>query len=277
MPRAEVNGISMNYEVAGDGPPIVLIHAWPTDHAVWQLQVPVFSQYYRTIAVDLRGCGQSSKPSGPNTPVMMSEDIVALLDVLGYERAAVAGISLGGIVAAQMTLDHPERVTASIWVGAPSDMDRFLITIDGETMLIVDAYMRILHPEGYPGFWEKVWKANIGLLFNEEFVQSRLGSYLITSIFEERYGRFNADPTAIIGILNGLRGWTIQDRLSSVSRPVQVVVGDHDPTLDYCEEQGRMTAGAEYVLMENSGHFSILDQTARFNEVALDFLRRTQA
>jgi pimeloyl-ACP methyl ester carboxylesterase len=277
MPRAEVNGISMNYEVAGDGPPLVLIHAWPTDHAVWQLQVPVFSQYYRTIAVDLRGCGQSDKPDGPNTPEIMSNDVAALLDVLGQERAAVAGISLGGIVAAQMTLDHPERVVSSIWVGAPSDMDRFLVTIGGETMLIADAYMRILQPEGYLGFWEKVWKANIGLLFNDEFVQSRLGSYLIRSIFEERYGRFNADPSSIINIINGLRGWTIQDRLSSVSRPVQVVVGDQDPTFEYCEEQGRLTAGAEYVRIDYSGHFSILDQPARFNEVALDFLRRTHA
>ena len=95
MPRAEVNGINMNYEVAGMVRRIVLIHAWPTDHAVWQLQVPVFSQYYRTIAIDLRGCGQSDKPAGPNTPVIMANDVVGLLDVLGYERAAVAGISLG--------------------------------------------------------------------------------------------------------------------------------------------------------------------------------------
>jgi 3-oxoadipate enol-lactonase len=277
MPRAEVNGIHMNYEVAGDGPPLVLIHAWPTDHAVWQLQVPVFSQYYRTIAVDLRGCGQSDKPSGPNTPAMMSDDVVALLDVLGYERAAVCGISLGGMVAAQMTLDHPDRVTSSIWVGAPSDSDRFLVTIEGDTMVIMDAYLRVLEPEGYPGFWEKVWKANIGLLFNDEFVQSRLGSYLIKSIFEDRYNRFNADPSSIINILNSMRGWSIVDRLSSVSRPVQIVVGDQDPTLDYCEEQGRLTAGAEYVLMEYSGHFSTLDQPARFNDVALDFLRRTDA
>ena len=277
MPRAEVNGIHMNYEVAGDGPPLVLIHAWPTDHAVWQLQVPVFSQYYRTIAVDLRGCGQSDKPSGPNTPAMMSDDVVALLDVLGYERAAVCGISLGGMVAAQMTLDHPDRVTSSIWVGAPSDSDRFLVTIEGDTMVIMDAYLRVLEPEGYPGFWEKVWKANIGLLFNDEFVQSRLGSYLIKSIFEDRYNRFNADPSSIISILNSMRGWSIVDRLSGVSRPVQIVVGDQDPTLDYCEEQGRLTAGAEYVLMEYSGHFSTLDQPARFNDVALDFLRRTGA
>lgn len=277
MPRAEVNGISLNYEVAGDGPPLVLLHAWPTDHAVWQLQVPVFSQFYRTIAVDMRGCGQSDKPPGPNTPAMMASDIVGLLDVLGYEKAAVAGISLGGAVAAEITLDYPERVTSSIWIGANSDADTFLITIGEETMVITEAYLRILEPEGYPGFWEKVWKANISLLFNEEFVQSRLGSYLISSIFEERYGRFNADPTAIINILHSIAGWSIVDRLSGLSRPVLVVVGDQDPTLVYCEEQGRMAAGAEYVLMQNSGHFSILDQTERFNTVALDFLRRTRA
>jgi 3-oxoadipate enol-lactonase len=277
MPRAEVNGITMNYETAGDGPPLVLLHAWPTDHAVWQLQVPVFSQYYRTIAVDLRGCGQSDKPVGPNTPSLMANDIVRLLDVLGYKRAAVCGISLGGAVAAEMTLDYPDRVTSSIWVGANSEADTFLITIGGETMVIMDAYLRVLQREGYLGFWEKVWKANIGLLFNDEFVQSRLGSHLITSIFEERYGRLNADPSSINNILNSIRGWSIVDRLPSLSRPVQIVVGDQDPTLDYCEEQGRLAAGAEYVLMENSGHFSILDQTARFNDVALDFLGRTHS
>lgn len=277
MPRAEVNGISLNYEVAGDGPPLVLLHAWPTDHAVWQLQVPVFSQFYRTIAVDMRGCGQSDKPAGLNSPAVMASDIVGLLDALGVEKAAVAGISLGGAVAAEITLDYPERVTSSIWIGANSDADTFLITIGEETMVISEAYLRILEPEGYLGFWENVWKANIGLLFNEEFVQSRLGSYLITSIFEERYGRFNADPTSIINILHSIAGWSIVDRLSGLSRPVQVVVGDHDPTLVYCEEQGRLAAGAEYVLMENSGHFSILDQAERFNAVALDFLRRTHA
>jgi 3-oxoadipate enol-lactonase len=277
MPRAEVNGITMNYETEGDGPPLVLLHAWPTDHAVWQLQIPVFSQYYRTIAVDLRGCGHSDKPVGPNTPSLMANDIVRLLDVLEYERAAVCGISLGGAVAAEMTLDYPDRVTSSIWVGANSEANTFLITIGGETMVIMDAYLRVLQHEGYLGFWEKVWKANIGLLFNEEFVQSRLGSYLITSIFEERYGRLNADPSSIINILNSIRGWSIVDRLPGLSRPVQIVVGDQDPTLDYCEEQGRLAAGAEYVLMENSGHFSILDQTARFNDVALDFLGRTHS
>jgi pimeloyl-ACP methyl ester carboxylesterase len=277
MPRAEVNGIKLNYEVAGDGPPLVLLHAWPTDHAIWQLQVPVFSQFFRTIAVDLRGCGQSDKPAGPNTPAVMANDIVHLLDALGYERAAICGISLGGAVAAEITLDYPDRVTSSIWVGANSEADTFLVTIGGETMVIMDAYLRILEPEGYPGFWEKVWKANIGLLFNEEFVQSRLGSYLIKSIFEERYSRFNADPGSIINILNSIRGWSIVDRLPNLSRPVQIVVGDQDPTLDYCEEQGRLAAGAEYVLIENSGHFSILDQTARFNDVALDFLARTHS
>jgi 3-oxoadipate enol-lactonase len=275
MPRASVKGVALNYEVAGDSLPLLFIHAWPTDHAVWQLQIPVFSQFFRTIGVDLRGCGQSEKPAGRNSPETMSEDMFGLLDVLGIERAAVCGISLGGVIAAQMTLDHPDRVIASVWVGAPSDCDRFLITIGNEAIPILDAYLRILEPEGYAGFWQKVWKANIGLLFNEEFVRSRLGAYLIHSLFEERYSRFNADSRSIIGILNGLRGWSILDRLPGVSRPVQVVVGDHDPTLEYCEEQGRLAAGAEYVVMEDSGHFTNLDQAARFNHVVLEFLGRT--
>jgi pimeloyl-ACP methyl ester carboxylesterase len=204
MPRAAVNGTHINYEVAGDGFPLVFIHAWPTDHAVWQLQVPVFSQYYRTIAVDLRGCGQSDKPSGPNTPRIMSNDIVALLDSLGHERAAVCGISLGAMVAAQMTIDHPDRVASSIWVGGPSDTDRFLITVGGETMVIMDAYLSVLQPEGYLAFWEKVWKANIPLLFNDEFVQSNVGSYLIRSLFEERYS--NDELATLTELLSRLPG-----------------------------------------------------------------------
>jgi 3-oxoadipate enol-lactonase len=275
MPRAFVNGIHMNYEVAGDGFPLVLIHAWPTDLAIWQLQVPVFSQFYRTIAVDLRGCGLSDKPSDPIDTVTQSDDVVGLLDALGIKQAAVAGISLGGMVAAQMTLDHPERVASSIWIGAPSDSREFFVTIGGETMLIADAYLQVLEPEGYPAFWEKVWKANIGLLVNEEFVKSRLGSYLLKSLFEDRYARLNADPSAIINIVDTMRNWTIRDRLQDVSRPVQVVVGENDPTLDYCKEQAALTKGAEYVLIEDSGHFCILDQTSYFNDVALDFLSRS--
>ena len=88
---------------------------------------------------------------------------------------------------------------------------------------------------------------------------------------KQRYGRFNADPRSIINILNGTGGWSIVDRLPGLTRPVQVVVGDQDPTYVYCQEQGRMARGAEYVEFEKSGHFCILDQAARFNDAALDF------
>ncbi len=275
MPRTQVGAISLNYETAGSGFPLVLIHAWPTDHAIWQLQMPVFSRDYHTIAVDLRGLGQSDKPPAPNTPEIMTRDLVGLLDALGIERAAVCGISLGGVVAAQMTLDAPQRVASAVWVGAPSYVDRFMITVGGETIPLAEVYLRVLEPEGYLGFWHKVWKANIELLFNEEFVQSRLGTYLIESLFEDRYARWNADARPIIDILHGLSTWNILDRLPTVTRPVQVVVGDHDPTFVYCEEQGRLTANAEYVVIDNSGHFCNLDNPARFNQVVLDFLHRT--
>jgi pimeloyl-ACP methyl ester carboxylesterase len=275
MPRATANGISINFEVEGSGFPLLLIHAWPSDHAIWQLQVPVFSERYQTIAVDLRGLGQSEKPAGRNDPEVMARDMVGLLDALGIERAAVCGISLGGCVAAQMTLDHPSRVASAIWLGAPSYVDKFMIDLGTETIPLVEAYQRVLGPEGYMGFWQKVWKPNIQFLFNREFVDSRLGQHLIASLFEDRYARFNADGRHAMNILDGLSTWSIQDKLAGNTRPVQIIVGDNDPTRSYDEEQARLTRGAEFVLVENSGHFSNLDQATYFNRVALDFLGRT--
>ena len=97
------------------------------------------------------------------------------------------------------------RQSAEIWVGASGDLDRFLLETESKTILLIDAYLRVLVADGHDGFWQKVWKANIRLLFNEEFVQSRLGTYVIQSLSEDRYSRFNADARSIIGIT---RDWS---------------------------------------------------------------------
>jgi 3-oxoadipate enol-lactonase len=274
MPYVRVNDVGLNYEVAGSGAPLLLLHGWSLDHAIWQLQIPVFSEHYQTFAVDLRGCGRSDKPTGPTSAEMLAADMVGLLDALGIVRAAVCGISLGGVVAAQMTLDYPERVAAAVWAGAPNHVEEFLLTVGDETLPIIDFYLRILEPEGYRGFWEKVWKANIGLLFNREFVTTPFGGYLIRTLFEDRYMRLNANPSPLVEIIKGQRTWSIRDRLPTVRRPVLVVVGAEDPTLPQCEEEGRLTAGAEYVVIENSAHLCNLDQPAHFNQVVLNFLNR---
>ncbi|MFN0000620.1 MAG: alpha/beta fold hydrolase, partial [Burkholderiaceae bacterium] len=94
MPYVNVKGNNIYYEAAGAGFPIVLLHPWPTDHAMWMLQVPIFSADYRVITPDSIGLGQSAKPRSGITLKGLADDVNALLDELGEKKAFIVGLSL---------------------------------------------------------------------------------------------------------------------------------------------------------------------------------------
>ncbi|TMA38659.1 MAG: alpha/beta fold hydrolase, partial [Deltaproteobacteria bacterium] len=80
------------------------------DSRAWLFQLPDFARRYRTITFDNRGVGRSSKPPGPYTIHQMADDAAGLLDTLGIARAHVVGVSMGGMIAQELVLRHPERV-----------------------------------------------------------------------------------------------------------------------------------------------------------------------
>jgi pimeloyl-ACP methyl ester carboxylesterase len=100
MPRLRINGVEIYcIDLDGDdeGVPLVLLHSWPCDHALWMLQTSVFSQYYRVIAPDFRGLCSSTKPAaGPITVQQLSDDVSGRFDALG--------LPLGGVVAEQCSV-----------------------------------------------------------------------------------------------------------------------------------------------------------------------------
>ena len=79
-------------------------------HLAWGFQLPVFAERYRVIAFDNRGAGQTGAPDHAYTTRMMAGDTVRLMDALGIERAHVLGVSMGGMIAQEIALNHPERV-----------------------------------------------------------------------------------------------------------------------------------------------------------------------
>ena len=93
----------------------MLLHAGVGDRRLWDGQVDALAGQYKVIRPDLRGFGQSPLPGGPFSHV---EDVRALLDHLGVERAAVVGNSFGGRVALDFALVHPERTDALVLVAA---------------------------------------------------------------------------------------------------------------------------------------------------------------
>jgi pimeloyl-ACP methyl ester carboxylesterase len=109
VPTVEVNGARLWYDEAGSGPPLMLLHGGLGDSGLWEEMVPFLADHFRTIRTDLRFFGRST---GPAVPWSWQDDAIGVLDALGVEHAALAGLSLGGRLATEIALAHPERVSA---------------------------------------------------------------------------------------------------------------------------------------------------------------------
>jgi 3-oxoadipate enol-lactonase len=113
VPTVDVNGARLWYDEAGDGEVVLLLHGGLGDSGLWEPVVPFLAERFRTIRTDLRFFGRST---GPAVPWSWEEDVVGVLDGLGVERAALVGLSMGGKVALNLALAHPERLWAVVGV-----------------------------------------------------------------------------------------------------------------------------------------------------------------
>lgn len=114
----DAGGISIRYLTAGEGPPLVLLHALGESAFDWRWVMPALGRSHRIYAPDLPGFGGSGKPHAGYTPACFRHTMSAFLDAVGVERAAVAGNSLGGLVALRLALEEPERVSSLCLVGS---------------------------------------------------------------------------------------------------------------------------------------------------------------
>jgi pimeloyl-ACP methyl ester carboxylesterase len=112
---APVQHGELYYEETGSGPSLLLIHAGVADYSMWQAQFETFSEDFHVIRYDARGFGKSRTQA---TTFSNRQDIQDLLEHLGVEKTAVVGISRGGQIAIDYTVEHPERVWALVTVAA---------------------------------------------------------------------------------------------------------------------------------------------------------------
>ena len=115
--RIPVNGITLSVQEAGQGAPLILLHGYPQNGLCWSRVAPAFAAQNRVIIPDLRGYGQSDAPpdNAAHTAYSkrcMAQDIVALMDQLGLERAALLGHDRGARVTYRLALDHPGRASS---------------------------------------------------------------------------------------------------------------------------------------------------------------------
>jgi len=106
----DAGGLRTHVGLAGEGPPVLLIHGWPQHWYLWRDVIPLVAPQARVIAPDLRGFGWSDLPRTGYEMDGLKRDMLALLDELGLQEVTIAGHDWGGFVGFLLALDHPDRV-----------------------------------------------------------------------------------------------------------------------------------------------------------------------
>ena len=254
MPKSRANGVDIHYEVAGVGPPMVLIHANPFDHNLWMYQIAHFSTWFKVIAVDIRGYGRSEKVTKAYTLKDMCDDVLGVLRDEGGAPAILAGCSVGSSIAILLGLDHPEMFSAIVLVGGNSGISsRFEKRIDGYTGIGLATY-HIRHMRELVG---------------PEFGQSRLGGYLLDT-FVERQPRLI--PEAIANVFRAGNSTDTTGRLGEFRLPVMVINGEHDHSLPAGQRTAALIPGARHEILPGAGHACCLEDPAGFDARMIAFL-----
>jgi pimeloyl-ACP methyl ester carboxylesterase len=112
----EIDGLSIRYLAAGEGPPLVLLHGAGDNSLDWRWVLPALARKHRVYAPDLPGSPDSARPAADYSPAFFERFVASYVDALGIGRATFVGNSLGGLVAFRLALSEPTRVTALVLV-----------------------------------------------------------------------------------------------------------------------------------------------------------------
>jgi pimeloyl-ACP methyl ester carboxylesterase len=115
----QAGDVRLHAVIGGDGPALLLVHGWPGSWYYWRLVMPALARDFTVVAVDQRGIGLSDKPEDGYDTATLANDMVALMDALGHERFALAGVDTGMLIAYAVAADHRERVERLIVGEAP--------------------------------------------------------------------------------------------------------------------------------------------------------------
>lgn len=275
MATVHVGEIELYYEEQGSGDPLLLIMGLAADSQAWLFQVPEFAQHYRTITFDNRGVGRSAKPAGPYTIHEMADDALAVLDHLGVEKAHVVGVSMGGMIAQELVLRHPDRVRGLVLActypepSADIEAQRTFtvsqlggsVTASGE----VEIDIKAIDPMQF-------FQQLLPQVFNQEFIMKDLGKLMQVFSGALQYG-FSLE--AILGQVSAVMGHRATDRLHGIAAPTLVITGDADRLIPPSNSEilAQHIPGAKLVKIPGGSHGFNFETPDVFNREVLGFLR----
>lgn len=261
----EVNGGTLEYDVAGDGPAAVVFeHPGLWDRRAWDDQFDVFAATYRVVRFDARGYGRSSRPE-PGHPYSPAEDMAAVMDAAGVDRAALVGCSMGGGDALDFAVEHADRTTSLVLVA--TNLPGLEDYTPEEEAWFEERHAPIaaaIEAGDLQGAQDLRLRTMWALLGVDEGAGRRIRDIAFDNLHEltmDESGRQHPTPSAY-------------ERLQEIIVPTLVVSPDHDPpeTERVCRLVAERIPDGRFVKVADSDHVVNMRQPAEFNRIVLEFL-----
>jgi len=263
VPQITADGLTINYDVQGEGPPLLLIPYLSADHACYAFQLPSYTEHFSCIALDLPGTGESDKPPGPYSTAVYADQVASFLGAIGVEQAHVAGVSLGAAVGMHLAARHPRRVRSLSLHSAWDASDRYLTTI-------LELWRTLARTR--PSVADVVIEAIFPLCFTPEMYVSRPD--FVDTLEEFVRSRPVQPPDAFLAQTDAALAHDAVTALGDIRVSTLITVGAHDLICSprFAERIHSRIGGSELVVFEHLSHGALHEDPETFNRATLHFL-----
>ena len=265
MPQVDAGGLTINYDVQGEGDPLLLIPYISADHACWAFQLPAYAEHFSCIAIDLPGSGESDKPSGPYSTEGQADQVAAFLDAIEIAEAHVAGMSFGAAVGIHLAARHPRRVRSLSLHSGWHATDDYLKTVVEQWRALATTL---------PTIAEVVIQAIFPWCFTPDMYVER--PEFVDTLVDFVRGRPAQPVDAFLAQTDAVLAHDAGAALGEIDTPTLITFGARDVVCStrFAEPLKNGIAGSELVVFEHLSHAGLHEDPETFNRATLEFLLR---
>jgi len=266
----DIGAFRCNVIDEGVGRPTVWLHGLGGTWRDFEAQLDLLTDRYRVVVPEMRGHGRSAAVPGPMSTAALAADVVAVLDVLEIEKAVIGGLSLGGMVAQVLALDHQSRVEGLVLI----DTTRKVPT---SVSLLLRAVAGRIRSKGMPAvidMLEKMERAAGRATGPEALAEARA-----QGVAWQRRDMAGNDPDVLAASILALVEHDERKRLAQMTTPAMVVVGADDPLVPVAmaEELAKAIPGASFTVIPDAGHVPNRERPDVFDDLVVSFIDKMAA